>query len=245
VPAADGVVWEPSPEPLRWNREIAFENVSFTYGDASDPVLRGLRFRLPKHSSLAVVGATGSGKSTLVDLLMGLHRPTDGVIAIDGRPLDEGMMRSWQAGIGYVPQDIFLIDDTITRNIALGVADAEIDMERVVSSAEAARIREFIETELPEGFETLVGERGMRLSGGQRQRIALARALYTRPELLILDEATSALDSQTEAEVTEAINNLMGRVTMVVVAHRLSTIEKCEYLLELKDGSGKVVRRGA
>jgi ABC-type bacteriocin/lantibiotic exporter with double-glycine peptidase domain len=245
VPAADGVVWEPSPEPLRWNREIAFENVSFTYGDASDPVLRGLRFSLPKHSSLAVVGATGSGKSTLVDLLMGLHRPTDGVIAIDGRPLDEGMMRSWQAGIGYVPQDIFLIDDTITRNIALGVADAEIDMERVVSSAEAARIREFIETELPEGFETLVGERGMRLSGGQRQRIALARALYTRPELLILDEATSALDSQTEAEVTEAINNLKGRVTMVVVAHRLSTIEKCEYLLELKDGSGKVVRRGA
>jgi ABC-type bacteriocin/lantibiotic exporter with double-glycine peptidase domain len=118
-------------------------------------------------------------------------------------------------------------------------------MERVVSSAEAARIREFIETELPEGFETLVGERGMRLSGGQRQRIALARALYTRPELLILDEATSALDSQTEAEVTEAINNLKGRVTMVVVAHRLSTIEKCEYLLELKDGSGKVVRRGA
>jgi ATP-binding cassette subfamily C protein len=243
VPAADGVVWEPSPEPLRWNREIAFENVSFTYGDASDPVLRGLSFSLPKHSSLAVVGATGSGKSTLVDLLMGLHRPTDGVIAIDGKPLDEAMMRSWQVGIGYVPQDIFLIDDTITRNIALGVADAEIDMERVVSSAEAARIREFIETELPDGFDTLVGERGIRLSGGQRQRIALARALYTQPDLLILDEATSALDNQTEAEVTEAISNLKGRVTMVVVAHRLSTVEKCEYVLPLEDGSGEVVSR--
>jgi ABC-type multidrug transport system fused ATPase/permease subunit len=243
VPAADGVVWEPSPEPLRWNREIAFENVSFTYGDASDPVLRGLSFSLPKHSSLAVVGATGSGKSTLVDLLMGLHLPTAGMIAVDGKPLDEAMMRSWQAGIGYVPQDIFLIDDTITRNIALGVADAEIDMERVVSSAGAARIREFIETELPDGFDTLVGERGLRLSGGQRQRIALARALYTQPNLLILDEATSALDNQTEAEVTEAISNLKGRVTMVVVAHRLSTVENCEYVLPLKDGCGEVVSR--
>jgi ATP-binding cassette subfamily C protein len=174
---------------------------------------------------------------------MGLHRPTSGVIAVDGKSLGEGTMRSWQAGVGYVPQDIFLIDDTITKNIALGASDDEIDTERVVSSAEAARIRDFIEDELPDGFETLVGERGMRLSGGQRQRIALARALYTRPDLLILDEATSALDNQTEAEVTEAINNLKGRTTMVVVAHRLSTIEKCEYLLELKDGTGRVVRR--
>jgi ABC-type multidrug transport system fused ATPase/permease subunit len=150
-------------------------------------------------------------------------------------------LRSWQAGIGYVPQEIFLIDDTIARNIALGVPDTEIDMDRVVAAADAARIREFIENQLPDGFETLVGERGVRLSGGQRQRIALARALYTQPELLILDEATSALDNRTEAEVTEAIKSLRGRVTMVVVAHRLSTVEHCDLKLELKDGGGRVV----
>jgi ATP-binding cassette subfamily C protein len=227
-------------EPLRWRDSIGFDNVSFRYAEAVEPVLHSLSFTIPKHASLAVVGATGAGKSTLVDLLMGLHRPTAGMITVDGKPLDEGTLRSWQAGIGYVPQEIFLIDDTIARNIALGVPDAEIDMDRVIAAADAARIRDFIEKQLPDGFKTVVGERGMRLSGGQRQRIALARALYPQPELLILDEATSALDNQTEAEVTEAIKSLRGRVTMVVVAHRLSTVEHCDLKLELKGGGGRV-----
>lgn len=229
--------------PMKWNDRIEFEDVSFSYSDASEPVLKNLNFSIPKHASLAVVGATGAGKSTLVDILMGLHAPTRGSIRVDGEKLDGRSMRSWQAGIGYVPQDIFLIDDTIARNIALGEIDGQIDMARLFAAAEAARILDFIETQLPQRFDTIVGERGVRLSGGQRQRIALARALYTQPDLLILDEATSALDSQTEAEVAEAINNLRGSVTMVVVAHRPSTIERCDLLLELKEGTGSVQPR--
>jgi len=223
-------------QPLRWSKGIEFLGVSFAYETSTSNVLQNIGFIIPKFKSLGIVGSTGSGKSTLVDLLMGLHRPSAGVISVDGKPLDDASIRSWQAGIGYVPQDIFLIDDTIKRNIALGVPDAEIDKTRLLAVAEAACIRDFVEKDLPLGFDTMVGERGVRLSGGQRQRIALARALYPQPELLILDEATSALDNQTEAEVVRAINSLHGKITMVVVAHRLSTIERCDSVLELKDG---------
>jgi ABC-type multidrug transport system fused ATPase/permease subunit len=224
-------------QPLRWSKSIEFSGVSFAYETSTSNVLQNIGFIIPKFKSLGIVGSTGSGKSTLVDLLMGLHRPSAGVINVDGKPLDDASIRSWQAGIGYVPQDIFLIDDTIKRNIALGVPDAEIDMSRLLAVAEAACIRDFVEKDQPLGFDTMVGERGVRLSGGQRQRIALARALYPQPELLILDEATSALDNQTEAEVVRAINSLHGKITMVVVAHRLSTIQRCDSVLELKDGT--------
>jgi ATP-binding cassette subfamily C protein len=225
-------------EPLCWSGAIGFEGVSFQYESGTKPVLHDLVLTIPKHTSLGVIGKTGSGKSTFVDLLMGLHLPTGGRIVVDGKPLTPEMLDSWQAGIGYVPQEIFLIDDTVARNIALGLPDNEIDADRLREAAAAASILEFIEEELPGGFEATVGERGVRLSGGQRQRIALARALYRRPQLLILDEATSALDNETEGQVVEAINNLQGRVTMIVVAHRLSTIERCGRVLELNSGVG-------
>jgi ATP-binding cassette subfamily C protein len=221
------------PHPLEWNTEIRMEDISFTYPGARFPVLNRFSLSIPKNSSVGIIGPTGSGKSTLVDLLLGLHEPSAGTMFADRTPLTNENIRAWQGGIGYVPQDVFLIDDTIARNIALGQADHEIDRDRLCEAAEAARILEFVEHELPNGFETTVGERGVRLSGGQRQRIAIARALYHRPSLLILDEATSALDQATEAAVTEAITSLQGRVTMVVVAHRLSTIERCNHVVDL------------
>lgn len=162
----------PEPEPIAWKHELSVEHVYFAYPSAPKPVINDLSFTLPKGSSLGVVGTTGSGKSTLVDLLLGLHLPSTGQILIDGTPLTPDDLRSWQASIGYVPQDIFLIDDTVARNIALGVDDAEIDPARLLEAADAAQIRAFIENELPGGFEAVVGERGVRLSGGQRQRIA-------------------------------------------------------------------------
>ena len=229
-------IFEASPAPMNWSNSILVSDVTFRYTAAMHDTLKNLTLEIPRKSSIGIVGATGSGKSTLVDLLMGLHTPTSGQILVDGVALTPQNIRSWQAGIGYVPQDIFLIDDTIAQNIALGVAAEDIDEARLREAAAAASILTFIENDLPLGFDSIVGERGVRLSGGQRQRIALARALYRRPQLLILDEATSALDNETEAQVVEAINNLQGEVTMVVVAHRLSTIERCQTVLELSQG---------
>jgi ABC-type multidrug transport system fused ATPase/permease subunit len=227
-------------KPMRFERAIQLENVAFSYSDGGKPVLRDLDITLPKHASVGIVGKTGSGKSTLIDILMGLHVPVAGRVVVDGISLSAENVSEWQAGIGYVPQEIFLIDDTVARNIALGVPDDEIDLPRLREAAAAASILKFIEEELPGGFGAVVGERGVRLSGGQRQRIALARALYRRPHLLVLDEATSALDNETETQVVEAINRLQGAVTMVVVAHRLSTIEKCQFILQLNDGTGSI-----
>ena len=187
-----------------------------------------------------MIGPTGSGKSTLVDLLLGLYHPTAGEILIDGRPLTPELVPSWQASIGYVPQDIFLIDDTIARNVAFGLPDNEIDLARLREACAMAQILDFIEAELPDGFDTNVGERGVRLSGGQRQRIGLARALYHRPSLLILDEATSALDVATEAKLLDALRSLAGKLTMVVAAHRLSAVANCDQLIDLRSAAGVV-----
>jgi ABC-type multidrug transport system fused ATPase/permease subunit len=165
--------------------------------------------------------------------LLGLYQPTAGEILIDGRPLTPAVVPAWQASIGYVPQDIFLIDDTIARNIAFGLQDNEIDLARLREACAMAQILEFIEEELPDGFNTNTGERGIRLSGGQRQRIGLARALYHRPSLLILDEATSAVDLTTEAKLLEAFRSLKGKLTMVVAAHRLSAVANCDQLIDL------------
>jgi len=180
-----------------------------------------------------VIGPTGSGKSTFVDLLLGLYHPTAGEILIDGQPLTPTLVPSWWAAVGYVPQDIFLIDDTIARNIAFGQPDETIDHLRLREACGMAQILDFIETELPNGFNTNVGERGIRLSGGQRQRIGLARALYQRPSLLILDEATSALDVATETKLLNALRSLSGKVTMIVAAHRLSAVANCEQVIDL------------
>ena len=219
--------------PLRWTEAITLREVSFCYPGASRPTLDGISLTIPKNTSLGVIGPTGSGKSTLVDLLLGLYQPAAGEIRIDDRLLTPELVRSWQASIGYVPQDIFLIDDSIARNIAFGLSDNEIDPERLREACAMAQILDFIETELRADFNTNVGERGVRLSGGQRQRIGLARALYQRPSVLILDEATSALDLGTEAKLLEALRSLTGKLTMVVAAHRLSAVADCDKQIDL------------
>ena len=226
--------------PFRWNDSIAVHEISFGYPGASRPVLDEFSLSIEKNTSLGVIGPTGSGKSTFIDLLLGLYQPTAGEILIDGEPLTPALVPAWQASIGYVPQDIFLIDDTIARNIAFGLPDTEIDPARLREACATAQLLEFIEIESPNGFDTIVGERGIRLSGGQRQRIGLARALYHRPSLLILDEATSALDVATEARLLEALRSLAGKLTMVVSAHRLSTIAGCDKVIDLSNKSAVV-----
>ena len=219
--------------PFRWNDSITLREISFRYPGASRPTLNGISLIIAKNTSLGVIGPTGSGKSTFVDLLLGLYEPTAGEILIDGQPLTPRFVPAWQATIGYVPQDIFLIDDTIARNVAFGLPDENIDPTRLREACAMAQILDFIEAELRDGFETKVGERGIRLSGGQRQRIGLARALYHGPSLLILDEATSALDVATETKLLEALRSLTGKLTMVVAAHRLSAVANCDQVIDL------------
>ena len=219
--------------PLRWNDAIALHDVTFRYPNMARPAVAGLSLTIRRNTSLGVIGPTGSGKSTLVDLLLGLYQPTAGEILIDGRPLTADLVPAWQASIGYVPQDIFLVDDTIARNIAFGLQDDEIDLTRLREACAIAQLLDFIEAESPDRFETKVGERGIRLSGGQRQRIGLARALYHRPSFLILDEATSALDVAIEAKLLQALRSLAGKLTMVVAAHRLSAVTNCDQVIDL------------
>src|SRR6266481_318111 len=226
--------------PFRWNSTITLCDVLYRYPGSSRPALDGVSVVIPKNTSLGVIGPTGSGKSTFVDLLLGLYYPTAGEILIDGQPLTPALVPSWRNSIGYVPQDIFLIDDSVARNIAFGLPDEKIDHARLREACAMAQILDFIEAELANGFDASVGERGIRLSGGQRQRIGLARALYHRPSLLILDEATSALDVATEAKLLEALGSLAGKLTMVVAAHRLSAVENCDQLVNLSEKTGAV-----
>ena len=226
--------------PFRWKNAITMCEVTYRYPGASRPALDGLSVVIPKNTSVGVIGPTGSGKSTFVDLLLGLYYPTAGEILIDGQPLTPALVPSWRDSIGYVPQDIFLIDDTIARNIAFGFPDEKIDQARLREACAMAQILNFIEAELHDGFDTKVGERGIRLSGGQRQRIGLARALYHRPSLLILDEATSALDVATETKLLEALRSLTGKLTMVVAAHRPSAVAHCDQLVDLGEMAGAV-----
>jgi ATP-binding cassette subfamily C protein len=219
--------------PLSFEKGIRLENITFNYPGSNRAVLENFSLEIPKNSSIGIIGATGSGKSTLVDIILGLHRPQSGVIRVDDRVLRLEDFGSWRSMIGYVPQDIYLLDASVTANIAFGIPSDEVDQAALREAAEAAQILSFIETELPAKWTTVVGERGVRLSGGQRQRIGLARALYHRPQVLILDEATSALDTATEAEVLKAINALQGTITMIVVAHRLSTIQGCGNICRL------------
>jgi ABC-type multidrug transport system fused ATPase/permease subunit len=222
-------------KPFRWDESITLREINFRYPAASRAALNGISLIIPKNTSLGIIGPTGSGKSTLVDLLLGLYQPTAGEILIDDQPLTPALVPSWQASIGYVPQDIFLIDATIARNIAFGLPDENIDPVQLREACTMAQILNFVEAELPHGFDTNVGERGIRLSGGQRQRIGLARALYHRPSLLILDEATSALDVATEAKLLDALRSLTGKLTMVVAAHRLSAVANCDQLVNLSN----------
>jgi ATP-binding cassette, subfamily B, bacterial PglK len=215
---------------------LELRGVTFAYEGSPRPALRNVSVSIPARSSLGIVGSTGSGKTTLVDVLLGLLTPQSGQVVVDGNALDPTLIRSWQNSIGYVPQSIFLADATIAENIAFGVPKAAIDQQRLEYAAMAANLHHFVMSDLPEGYETNVGEKGVRLSGGQRQRIGIARALYRDPDILIFDEATSALDTVTERAVMEAISALGGQKTLVLIAHRLSTIRSCDNILLLSQG---------
>ncbi len=229
-------------EALPFQQSITFDQVSYVYPESADKVLREIDMTVHRHTSVALVGPSGSGKTTMADILLGLLTPTEGLIRVDGTPIVEENIRRWQRNLGYVPQSIYLSDDTIRHNIAFGIADHDIDEQAMQQAAQVANIHDFIVKMLPDQYETLVGEKGVRLSGGQKQRIGLARALYHDPDILILDEATSALDGKTEAGVIEAIEHLSHVKTVVIIAHRLSTVRHCDriYLLE----EGRMVAQG-
>ena len=227
----------PPQLPVRFAKLLRLEGISFSYPGAMTPVIQGLSMDFPKYSKTGIIGPTGCGKSTLVDLILGLHSPRGGRILVDGTPLGTENIASWQNLVGYVPQDIYLLDDTIAANIGFGIPEAKRDLDKLRQVAAAAHILEFVEKELPQGFKTFVGERGVRLSGGQRQRIGIARALYHGPEVLVLDEATSALDTETEKDVMDAIYELSGQITMIMIAHRRSSLDRCDRLFDLAAGS--------
>ncbi len=222
---------EPAASPME---SVVFEDVSFSYEGSEEPALSHVRLAIRPGESIGIVGPTGAGKTTLVDLMLGVLEPTTGRICVNGRDIRTSL-RAWQKQIGYVPQSVYLIDDTIRRNIALGLEDTEIDETRVLEAAREAQLDAFLR-ELPQGLDTVVGERGVRVSGGERQRIAVARALYRRPTVLIFDEATAALDNVTEQALTATILGLHGRVTTVFIAHRLSTVQSCDRLIFLRNG---------
>jgi len=229
---------QPEPVPLPLKNAIRFDNVHFHYGNTGPWVLNGINLVIPKGARIGFVGSTGSGKSTALDLLMGLLEPTQGEILVDGQPISHKFQRAWQRSIAHVPQNIFLADTSVAENIAFGIPPDQIDYEQVHKAAGQAKIAEFIESR-PEGYGAIVGERGVRLSGGQRQRIGIARALYKRASVLIFDEATSALDNETEQAVMQAIEALSENLTILIIAHRLTTLKNCTQIVEMGDGGIK------
>ncbi len=233
---------QPAIEPLRLDQALDLSGVSFSYSTAGRPAVRGLNMRVSARTTVGIVGGTGAGKTTLVDLMLGLLTPAEGVISVDGTAVSPANLRAWQKTLGYVPQSIFLTDDTIAANIAFGVPKDRIDMAAVERAARTAALHDFVSTELPKGYDTIVGERGVRLSGGQRQRIGIARALYRDPTLLIMDEATSALDNITERVVMEAVQNVRADKTIILIAHRLSTVRTCDTIFLMEHG--RVVAQG-
>lgn len=223
--------------PLKKN--IILRNIHYYYPNASQKALEDIDFTIPAYSSIGIVGATGSGKTTTVDIILGLLEPQKGSLEIDGTIIKKDNLKAWQRSIGYVPQHIFLADDTIAANIAFGIDPEKIDYEAVQRSAKTAKLHEFVTNDLPQKYHTTIGERGVRLSGGQRQRIGIARALYHNPQVLILDEATSALDNNTEKQLMNEIKKLDKNITIVMIAHRLSIVKECNSIILLEKGKLK------
>ena len=208
-------------------------NISYTYEGSEKPVIHNLALTIQKGETVALIGSSGAGKTTLADIILGLLTPQEGSITLDGKDIYQNS-DTWHRMIGYIPQTIYLSDDSIRNNVAFGIAEEDIDDEAVMAALKKAQLYEFVQT-LDEGLDTYVGDRGVRISGGQRQRIGIARALYNDPEILVFDEATSALDNDTEAAVMEAVNSFHGRKTMIIIAHRLNTIEKCDMIYKVEN----------
>jgi ABC-type multidrug transport system fused ATPase/permease subunit len=228
--------------PFHFTKSISLSEIEYEYPNTDTAALKGISLEILPNSKIGIVGTTGGGKTTLVDVILGLLQPKQGSLSVDGIKINAENCRSWQRLIGYVPQNIYLNDDTIASNIAFGVPHQDIDLKAVKIAAEIASLDEFVMKELPNGYRTIVGERGVRLSGGQRQRIGIARAIYNKPKVLILDEATSALDNITEESVMDSINKIDHDITVIMIAHRLTTIQNCDliYLLE----NGRIADKG-
>lgn len=232
----DMSVFEVPREKLEVKKEIVMEGISYHYPNTEKWVLKDASMTIPVGQAIGIVGSSGAGKSTIVDVMLGLLELKSGKILADGQNvLEKDNYRKWLKNIGYIPQTIFMLDDTIRRNVAFGVPDEEIDEERIRKVLKDAKLDEFVNS-LPDGLDTGIGERGVRLSGGQRQRIGIARALYEDPEVLVLDEATSALDNDTEKAIMDSINSLHGNKTLIIIAHRLQTIEKCDAVYRIEEG---------
>ena len=224
-------------EPLSFSRELKLENIIFKYQEADEPTIKDLNIRIDVNTSIAFVGSTGAGKTTIANIILGLLRPDAGKMIVDGVEINDSNMQNWQRNLGYIPQDIYLQDDTVTHNITFGIPDNKVDMDAVIRSAKIANIHDFVMEQLPNKYDTVVGEEAVRLSGGQRQRIGIARAIYHNPGVLVLDEATSALDGATEHEVFKAIDNISKTKTLIMIAHRLTTIQGCDVIYVLENGN--------
>jgi ATP-binding cassette subfamily C protein len=221
-------------QQLQFRGSIYVDHVTYRYQGAERDALDDITIEIPKGRSVAFVGASGAGKTTLADVVLGLLAPTAGRVLIDGCELGS-VQKEWQARIGYIPQTVYLSDDTLRRNVAFGVADADVRDSDVWAALDAARLGD-VARGLPDGLDSFVGERGVRLSGGQRQRIGIARALYHDPDVLVMDEATSALDQRTERDITDVLEAFRGQKTIIVIAHRLSTVRRCDTLFLMSDG---------
>ena len=228
-----------SQDTLLLSNNITLSHIHYKYPNASLTALKDISFSIRAFSTVGIVGTTGSGKTTTVDMILGLLEAQQGTLEVDGKQINYKNRRAWQRSVGYVPQKIFLTDDTIAANIAFGLDPKEINLEAVEHASKVANLHDFVVDELPLKYQTTVGENGIRLSGGQRQRIGIARALYHNPQLLILDEATSALDNLTEQAVMEAVHKLRKNITIILIAHRLSTVKKCDNILLLEKGELK------
>lgn len=229
------------PDDIQFCNSLKVKDIIWQYDNQNTPILTGASLEIKKGEAVALIGASGSGKTTMADIILGLLRPQKGNVLLDGVDV-YAMPKTWAHIVGYVPQSVFLMDDTVRNNIAFGLAAETIDDNKIWEALERAQLKEFIES-IPDGLDTIVGERGVKFSGGQRQRVAIARALYNNPDILILDEATAALDKDTESAVMEAIDALQGTITMIIVAHRLTTIRNCDKIYEIVGGKAVLRNR--
>ena len=230
------IILDNKDNSLNFKNEIVLKNIFYSYPNSRKKALSNISINFPSKSTVGIVGKTGSGKTTLVDIILGLLEAEDGSFEVDGQKISQNNIQNWQKLIGYVPQDIFLFDCSIKENIALGINTKDINLQQIENVSKTAKLHDFVINNLPDKYETVIGERGVRLSGGQRQRIGIARALYNNPKILILDEATNSLDNNTEKKVMDAIYKITDDITVIIIAHRLNTIKNCDKIFKLEDG---------